>query len=101
MLDAGGLEVSEGRGIPFARGVRGAGSLEGETEVSGALFVPEIGVEGLARVKPARESRAARPCPEDAEDDGREVGWEVGREPDASGKAGTAPRSGTALIPNK
>ena len=52
-------------------------------------------------MKTARESRAVRPCHEDAEEDGREVGWEVGREPDACEKAGTAPRSGTVFISDK
>lgn len=74
-LDAEKLEVTEVRGIPFARDVLGAGSLEGEPEVGGALFAPGA---VCAALKPARESRAARPCPEDAEEDGREVGWEVG-----------------------
>ena len=47
-LGADRLGVSEGRGIPFARGVLGAGSLEGELEAGSALFVPEVGAEGLA-----------------------------------------------------
>ena len=45
-LGAEKLEVSEERGIPFARDVLGAGSLEGEPEVGGALFAP--GVVGAA-----------------------------------------------------
>lgn len=45
-LGADELEVSEGRGSPFARGVLGAGSLEVEPEVGGTLFAP--GVVGAA-----------------------------------------------------
>lgn len=100
-LGAEEVEVSEGRGIPFTRGVLGAGSLDGELEVGGVLFAPGVVGAVLARLKPARESRAARPCPEDADEEGREVGRDVEREPNACGKAGTAPRSGTVFMSDK
>lgn len=47
-LGAETLGVSEARGIPFARDVLGAGSLEGELEVGGTLFAPGTAAEGFA-----------------------------------------------------